>query len=196
MKEDSLMLSAPSDIGSRRKQFVADAYNKEKYYSPDMQINSTSAYNEMDFRRIQDGVKKQPDYIVAFQRNKSISNIDKILQGVRDWGGKLPIVIVDIDRCLKKEYYEVYEMLDAYIKTDSLDIAKEILQKVKNNRCTDGEFCTDIQTELDDIEWRLREENVRLQDLQENYSRVTASERQEMVSMMANIRKKIEEIVK
>jgi len=204
MKEDALMLSGPKDISSAYGEFAGFAYgDNEKYYTPDTHINKTENYNEMDFRRIQGGVKKQPDYIVVFKRDGKISNNDIIMRAFREWEGKLPIVIIDIDRCLKKESQEVYEMLDAYEETQSLDIAKEILQKVKNNRCTDNEFCTDIQEELDDIEWDLsnQEQNLTMskvgtQDLQENYSRVSAAERQEMMSVMAIIRRKIEEIVK
>lgn len=204
MKEDALMLSGPKDISSAYGEFAGFAYgDNERYYTPDTHINKTDNYNEMDFRRIQGGVKKQPDYIVAFKRKGKISNNDIIMRAFREWEGKLPIVIIDIDRCLKKECQEVYEMLDAYEETQSLDIAKDILQKVKNNRCTDSEFCTDIQEELDDIEWELSNQEqslkiskVGLQDLQENYSRVSATERQDMMSTMANIHRKIEEVVR
>lgn len=103
MKEDALMLSGNRDIVSTREGFVSKAQEDERYYTPDTQINKTTHYNEMDFRRIQGGEKKQPDYIVAFKQNGKIDNIDKILQGVNDWEGKLPIVIVDIDKCLESE---------------------------------------------------------------------------------------------
>lgn len=57
----------------------------------------------MDFRRIQGNTKKQPDYIVAFKQDGKIDNIDKILQAIDDWEGTLPIVIVDVDKCLESE---------------------------------------------------------------------------------------------
>ena len=106
MKEDSLMLSGSCDISSIN-EFVPKAEHDEKYLSPDQQINETKKYNELDFRRIQDGKRKQPDYIVVFRKNGKIFNINKAKNASKQFGkatGKnLPIVIVDINKCWKTE---------------------------------------------------------------------------------------------
>ena len=52
-------------------------YEGEKYYSPENQINNKQRYNEMDFRRVQDGEKKQPDYILLFRENGEIANMEE-----------------------------------------------------------------------------------------------------------------------
>jgi len=79
MKEDSLMLSSNHDIYSNQDgEFVTRAYYEgEKYYSPENQINNKQRYNEMDFRRVQDGEKKQPDYILLFRENGEIANMEE-----------------------------------------------------------------------------------------------------------------------
>lgn len=64
---------------------------------------------EMDYRRIQGGVKKQPDYIVAFKRNGKIANIEEIIKASKNWEGNLPIVIVDVDECERDQARESKE---------------------------------------------------------------------------------------
>lgn len=102
MSEDSLVLSGTCDIGSSGiSSFVSSTYQTEKYYAPDTQIEKTDQYNEMDFRRIQNGKRKQPDYIVAFKRNGKIANLEMILKVANDWKNTVPVVIVDVDECEK-----------------------------------------------------------------------------------------------
>lgn len=102
MSEDSLVLSGTCDIGSSGiSNFVSSTYQTEKYYSPDTQIEKTDQYNEMDFRRIQNGKRKQPDYIVAFKRKGKIANLEMILKAANDWKNTIPVVIVDVDKCEK-----------------------------------------------------------------------------------------------
>ena len=110
MKDDALVLSSALDMGSTGvSSFVSRAGHDEKYYSPDNLIENTDVYNEMDYRRIQGGVKKQPDYIVAFKRNGKIANIEEIIKASKNWEGSLPIVIVDVDECEKDQARETKE---------------------------------------------------------------------------------------
>lgn len=205
MKEDALMLSGPKDISSAYGSFVPVAYgDDEKYYSPDTHINNTEGYNEVDFRRIQGGEKKQPDYIVAFQRDGKIPNNDIIVRAFREWEGKLPIVIIDVTRCLKVEKEKIHMMLDEYDRTMDLETGIQLVRKFKNNNYTDRNFCDELRDEIEVIDDELDiisgiddvKKNVRKGHLQENYSRASATERKEMMSVMAIISRKIEEIVK
>lgn len=208
MKEDSLMLSGPKNIFSSEKGvFVSEARADERYYSPDKQINETIMHNEMDFRRTQGGTKKQPDYIVAFKRNGKIDNIEEILQATKDWGGELPIVIVDVDRCLAAERGKVDDMLMQYSSKKTPQLAREILQKVRNNRVTDKSFGEDIQ--LGDIEKWLKEHGaeeeltngtstetgkVSIADMVDNNKMVSAQERKEGISAMRKLRDRLQEM--
>ncbi len=150
MKEDALMLSGTGDMHSSNTGFVSTAWGGEKYYTPNEQVERTEYYNEMDFRRIQGGKKLQPSYIVVFRRDGEIANMDEALKAQKHWGG-LPIVIVDVDACLEEERRKVNEMLELYDEQPSEELAKQIVQKVRNNRVTSNVFCSDIDGKIDEL---------------------------------------------
>ena len=150
MKEDALMLSGSQDISSSFEDFVSEAGHHERYFTPDEQIDRTDSFNEMDFRRIQGGEKLQPSYIVVFREGGVIANMDEALKAQKQWGG-LPIVIVDVDACLEEERRKVDEMLEQYDEHPSEELAKQIVQKVRNNRVTRNRFCSDIDGKIDEL---------------------------------------------
>lgn len=205
MKEDSLMLSGSGDIASSTNTFNSTAI-KEKYYSPEGQINNTQGYNEMDFRRIQGGEKKQPDYILVFRRNGKIPNMDKAQIASEQWGG-MPIVIVDVDKCLESEQEKVTQMIQEYKQSPSPQLEKSIKQKIRNNRITSKKFCHKIDdklTEQDNIEDTIDYEtgettdsailSITEEDLAENYQQIDASERKREMSIIKNIYLKIKKL--
>lgn len=219
MKEDALMLSGPTDIYSSKDQFESTAEVHETYYTPDVQINNTSEYNEMDFRRIQGGVKKQPDYIVVFRRFGQIKNLEEAQRASEQWGG-MPIVVVDIDECLRNEREkilggeDVEGLLPQYRKNPTPELAREIIQKVRNNRETDSDFCSDIEDELEQIRAKVdvqeteqkeaqiqieKEPEVELVDehqLAENHEIVSAKEREDGKAKISRIYRKIKDITR
>ena len=138
IKEDSLALSGSCDIYSSGAQFVSYAESGERYLPPDQQINETVRYNEMDFRRIQGGEKRQPDYIVVFRKHGEISNIDKAQRASEQFseatGKKLPIVIIDEDKCLETESRLVGDMIEDFNNSPSREKAELICQKIRNNQ--------------------------------------------------------------
>ncbi len=142
MSDEALMLSGSSDIASTGEAFVSEAHRKEKevYNDTDTQINETTFYNEMDYRRIQNGEKKQPDYIIAFKIEGKIENLEDIKQAYNDWEGKIPIVVVDVDKCIKEEERKTEELIEKFDRaTDEIEkteLAREITQKVRNNQVT------------------------------------------------------------
>ena len=136
MCDDALVLAGTSDIGaSTKSSFLVQSHGNEKYYSPDILVEKTDMYNEIDFRRIQNGKKKQPDYIVALKKNGRIDNLDKILKAAKDWDNRLPIVIVDVDECQKANgvpHKEIKQDLfkRCYDKTTELE-RLEMVSKIK-----------------------------------------------------------------
>ena len=206
MKDDALMLSGTEDILSSGVSFISGSWCKQRYCSPEKQINSTRTYNEMDFRRIQGEKRKQPDYIVAFKRNGVIPNIEEIKQAVKDWNEKLPVVIVDVDKCLEAEKGKVKELLENYTASKSLETAKELIQKVRNNKVTDRSFCSEMEKQLTAIEQEIanKEQNTEKKDVVSQakkelapvYDSVSAEERQEGVRAIKKLREKIQSITK
>ena len=147
MEPYSLLLAGSTDIGSN-SSFVSKAYDGEEYLGPDSQINQTAYnhryhYNEMDFRRIQNGQKKQPDYILVFRRKGDIPNFNEAKKASDDWGG-LPIVIIDVDLCLENEHRKVKEMLNEYYNNPTQELFSALKTKILNNRVTDANFESDI----------------------------------------------------
>lgn len=182
MAEDSLMLSGSMDLASSGVSFESTARRNERYLAPNNQIAKTIRYNEMDFRRIQKGKKKQPDYIVVFRKHGKIPNIDKAKKASKDFEG-LPIVVIDVDECLASERKKAEEMFEEYKKTSNPQVGIKLLEKLRNNRVTDYDFCRD--TDMDKTLQSLKEQksrkeaNVSMKDLEEIYGEVSGKERQE-----------------
>ena len=201
MKEDSLMLSGSGDIYSSGVSFESIANRGEKYLAPDSQIGNTYRYNEMDFRRIQGGEKKQPDYIVVFRKNGEIDNMDKAQKASKDFDG-LPIVVIDVDECLASEKQKAEELFEEYKETGNPDVRKQLEEKLRNNRVTDDSFCRDTNMDvvlesLDEKEETIEKETepeVSMKDLDEIYGEVSGKERQEEAGKIRTIYEKIKNI--
>ena len=197
MQPDSLMLSGKQDMySSWGDGLVVTADHAEEYYTPDEQINHTTVYNEMNFRRIQNGQKIQPDYIIVFRENGKIPNMAEAKKASEQWGG-MPIVIIDKDACLEAERQKVEDMLERYEQNPTPEIARQINQKVRNNRITRENFCEDIQSKITQINSTETEKHeVGIQELEENDSKVTAYERKEETKRIHSVYSKIQEVVK
>lgn len=205
MEENSLVSSGKEDIGARIPKSANLKYRllngSEEYLTPDTMINETEQYNDMQYKRIQCGERKQPSYIIAFRKNGNIENIDDIVKGAKDWKGKLPIVVVDIDKCIQSEKQKVDDMLVEYRLKPSKELARQIRQKVKNNRVANPEFCEEFQQELDlientenmpNIDEHNEDRTVKIEELAENYETVTALEREGATRQLyAQIRQRI-----
>lgn len=85
MSKDALLLAGENDLNSSKAEFVSYARRTERYYAPENQINNTISHNELDFARVQDGRKKQPDYIVMFRENGEIKNMEDAQKASKDW---------------------------------------------------------------------------------------------------------------
>ena len=192
MREDSLVLSGPKDIYSSKNSMVSicrgygDRSSDEMYFIPDEQINHTRSYNEMDFRRIQGGEKKQPSYIVVFKQNGIIDKLENAKKASKDWGG-LPIVVIDRDECLESERNKVKQMEAEYREFPSPELARAIYYKIRNNRETASNFCW----ETDISRYEINEQAVGKRELAENSNEVSGEDRRDC---MAKIRTAIEKV--
>ena len=217
LEDDTLMLSGPTDIKSSVHAFETISLY-EKYLSPTNQIRRTEDYNEMDFRRVQGGKKKQPDYIVVFRKKGEIDNIEEAIKASKDFSGlpivvidvdeclaserekvkglleQYPIVVIDVDECLASEREKVKGLLEQYRKTGDSKIKEAIEEKLRNNRVTDVSFCRDMGVDefLRDVP--KKDEEVSIEDLEELYEEVTSSERQEESDRLRSVYATIMEI--
>lgn len=162
MEPYSLLLSGPTDIYSSGAEFISKAYKKEVYYAPNNQINQTAynqkyKYNEMDFKRIQNGQKKQPDYILVFRKNGLISNLEEAKKASMQWDN-LPIVVIDIDLCLKSEYNKLIELINQFYQSPTLEIYNQIKTKILNNRITEPTFAENIN--LNELKEMINSESI------------------------------------
>ena len=179
MSDDSLMLSGPTDIYSDANKMNAASNEKVvNFLSPNSQIDKTEIYNEMLYKRMQNGEKKQPDYIVVFAKDGNIPNIEEAKKAQKDWGKdekgnyKMPIVVVDINECIRSENEKVDKLMEEYKNNPTTETAKEIFQKVKNNRVTTKrwgieEFREDInletfQNKVKDLEEQINNEEEKI----------------------------------
>lgn len=216
MDNDSLALLGSKDLVSSGDihGFVSHTHIEEKYHSPDNLINNTDGYNEVDFFRMQNGVRKQPDYIIVFRENGEIKYLEEAKKAQKQWGG-LPIVVIDKDKCLEAEKQKVNNMLIEY-HNGNKQLAKQIYQKIRNNRQTNKNFCEDIDIEILKQEIELQEQKeennnynsssttqnianpekqVTLEDLKENYNKVTPQERKAEISTIKRINETITKII-
>lgn len=148
MEPYSLLLSGSTDIYSSGAAFTSQAFRGEEYLGPDNQINQTAynekyKYNEMDFSRIQNGKRKEPDYILVFRRDGNIDNLEEARKASNDWVG-LPIVVIDVDKCLKHEQELVKKMLNEYYINPSVELLNKIKTKIMNNKVTSSNFLENI----------------------------------------------------
>lgn len=187
MKEDSLMLSGSCDIFSSDTGFVSYAEHDERYLPPDQQINETKKYNEMDFKRIQGGEKRQPDYIVVFRKDGEISNIDTAQMASEQFseatGKKLPIVIIDEDKCLETESRLVGDMIEDFNNSPSREKAELICQKIRNNRVRNPSFSSDIDISYiqEYSEKNNNEPTVTINEFEQCFAETKPEEREGMV---------------
>lgn len=148
--QDDLVAASPTDAYSNGcNGFITIA--SEKYCSPEKQIMSTgliddNKYNEIDIRRFieNDGKleTRQPDYIIIFKSDGNISRMDRAQKVSEDFerhtGRKLPILVIDKDKCRETEMLQIAKMQLEYennpIKklVHKINDKKQILMKESN----------------------------------------------------------------
>lgn len=150
MSEDSLVLAGPTDIHSTGQGLSSKAEVGEMYYGPNNMINESYKthfkYNELDFKRIQNGEKKKPDYILVKKIDGIIANLEEAKKASAQWDN-IPIVVIDVNKCLANEYRLLKDLISTYRIEPSKALLEQIIIKINNNRVTDAEFANDVNIE-------------------------------------------------
>lgn len=97
-----------------------------------------NCYNELNYKRFNNGERQQPSYIVVFRINGEIDKtiLTEAKKAQEQWDNKLPIVVVDVNKCIEAERQKVEKMRKEYEQTKSPILAREIYHKIKNNQAT------------------------------------------------------------
>lgn len=100
--------------------------------------HSKNCYNELNYKRFNNGERQQPSYIVVFRINGEIDKtiIAQAKKAQEQWNNELPIVVVDVNKCIEAERQKVEEMRKEYEHTKSPVLAREIYHKIRNNQAT------------------------------------------------------------
>lgn len=151
MGTNSLALSGAGDIYSHGTSLVSKSEDAEKYYGPNKQLyfsaqNNKFKYNEMDFKRIQDGIKKSPDYILVFRRDGIIDNIEEAKKASADWDN-LPIVVIDINKVLENEKDKLANLINDFYTNPTKGQYENIKIKITNNRVIEPSFAQYVDLE-------------------------------------------------
>ncbi len=170
MSASALDLSGSADLFSKSDSIQSKAVRALAFYTPDTQIGQTgrkkysngqiiSAYNEMDYKRIQDGERKQPDYIVVFgsygnidenqsgqmlmdgnklpdvsvSKKERAQNIKKAISDFeRATGKKLPVVFVDLGKVYRNEEKIIGQLREEYKINPSEENKRKLIKRIKN----------------------------------------------------------------
>lgn len=107
-----------------------------------VQIHNTGeneqCYNELNYKRFSNGQRQQPSYIVVFRINGEIdiNILNEAKKAQKQWNNELPIVVVDVNKCIEAERQKVEEMRIEYEQTKSPVLARAIYHKIRNNQAT------------------------------------------------------------
>lgn len=138
-EEGDVLKSAPYDMHSDAQQYRTEVMKMDKYYCLDDLLDNTEElrHNEVVVRRGRNGIRKQPDFIVAFRKNGKVENCEAIKKAVDDFkshGINLKIKIIDENECLRKEEEELKKMLEKWLETKNATIEKAMKIKISNNK--------------------------------------------------------------
>lgn len=139
-------LAPNSFCGSSQGDGGTTLSSMDKCSSPEYLINNVgkdgrgikvaAPYNEINYKYFLNGERQQPSYIVVFKINGEIKNWNDAIKAQKDWKGKLPIVIVDVNKCIEAEKQKVEQMKKEYEKSKSPMLARQIYHKIRNNQHT------------------------------------------------------------
>lgn len=205
MGKNSLEMSSDVDLqtneNNNEELNMINKNNKNnKFFPPQIMKDNTSEYNEMLFSRVQEGKRKQPSYIVLFKKeNKIDKNIaNNALQAVDDFkkmGYELPIVVVDVDRCIESEKNKINSMIDSAIENSDFALLDKADQKIHNNsvanrnsfkdsRSRFSEAWSVINSKLKEIKEKVQ---VGIETYKNAYQKTNVEERKNEVSNIAKI---------
>ena len=90
-------------------------------------------YNEINYLRFSNNKRQQPDYLIAFKVNGIIENEKNILEVQKQFFG-IPIVVIDVNKCIEKTKQEVLNKIEEFKKNPSKELYEEIKNEIVRNR--------------------------------------------------------------
>lgn len=199
MSEESLLMAGSQNLGSttdRDKLTLRTVDRYLSYSTPENLKNYTGQYNEMVYSRMQEGKRKQPDYIVVFKERGDIKNMSLALKAVNDFranGIDLPIVVVDTEKCKASEKERLDDLIREYGQTKDSTLAKAIEDKIKRNSVTDYQEFKGFWLKLDK-ERNNGYEPIQVSEYKSAYEHTSAQERNSATSKIRNLYKEVSRI--
>ena len=138
ISNDDLVSISHTDSYSNNVGFITEA--TDRYCNPNKLIRNTGVignkhgYNEIDIKRFTDRngeiEARQPDYIIVFKSDGTISNMERAQKVSEDFqrhtGRKLPILVIDKDKCRETEILKFVKMQLQYEKEPIEELENQI----------------------------------------------------------------------
>ena len=123
IEPNSLLYMATEDSQSNTNNAIISTISSIRTFrNPNNMIDNTAPnenlrtdfYNEFDIKRQVNGVKQEPDYIIALKINGVTINEQQAIKTAKDWEKKKPIVVIDVDKCFEKSMQKLNEIILEY----------------------------------------------------------------------------------
>lgn len=198
MENNSLLMAGDCNLGSAtndREITVNETY--VDYQRPQNLKESTKEYNEMVFKREQNGERKQPDYLLVFKKDGKAQNLKQTLKAVDDFkkeGLDLPIVVVDVEKCIESEKNKIENMISVAEQTNNKDMLKEAERKIKTNSKTNANAFSRIWNKCRDVYDKVSTNVKNIVDksvYEKSYKETRPEERMEISSEIVQVQKEI-----
>ena len=148
IKQGSLLFMSAEDNQSSSNSINSNINGKRPFRNPDNMIEHTGGdeyfrrdlYNEFDIKREIEGVKQEPDYIIAIKVDGKMVNEGEAFKTAKDWDKEKPIVVLDIDRCLEKGITNINESIQEYDLNPNNENLKKVWENFHKTSITYGAF--------------------------------------------------------
>lgn len=123
IEPNSLLYMATEDSQSNTNNAIISTISSIRTFrNPNNMIDNTAPnenlrtdfYNEFDIKRQVNGIKQEPDYIIALKINGVTINEQQAIKTAKDWEKKKPIVVIDVDKCFEKSMQKLNEIILEY----------------------------------------------------------------------------------
>lgn len=127
VKSEEVLMCAPYDIFSRNARIMPDSIRRQSYLSsdslPDYCRGVAGDYSEVVIPRYQDGVKRQPDYIVLFDYQKKYG---ASLEAAKKFN--VPLVYIDTKQMFQDRVKENDRLMEELYRNPTVESLIEYLK--------------------------------------------------------------------
>lgn len=196
MDESALLMQGTVNLGTttdKEKLTVKSSTRYEEYYTPEDMKTYTNQHNEMLYSRMQNGERKQPDFVIVFKEKEKIIGLEGALAAVKDFknqGIDIPVVVVDNDKCVENEKEKLNKMIKEYKTTRNAELGNEIETKIKRNRVTNNREFTEYSVEYS-VARETPEKTIQIEDYENAYEKTTAEERKQETTKIVALNKEL-----